>query len=303
MLLHWCSTVRETRSVRKPIFSLSILHRRRREYWFTCILARTEEQALTHFSRRLLDGPIAPTLVIITLIGLYRDITARQYRCHYHAMPPCRSSSQSFLLFSNSQMDSQTQDATLYSQWLLTRQDWNDVDSNNMIFDGQASIRWLTGTHEERFVGIDASLVEERERISSNATAMCLLAADRLDDILWFGILEDVPRSMELLRHALNLTYTPSFPRANRRRRAQPKPSEWERQTLTSLMPQDLWLYEYGKRLLEARYSAMETGVFIHPDRPPLPERWSCTSTQTRLDCVEGPLLKGSYDHSRKQIE
>jgi len=160
--------------------------------------------------------------------------------------------------------------------------------------DGQAGVLWLTGTHTGSFVGIDPSEIEERERRASNATAMCLLAADRLDQTLWFGILEDLDRSMELLGHALNLVETPSFPKANKKRQRQAKPTEWEQEALASLMPQDLWLYQYGKRLFEARYQAMLTGVFVPPERPPIPQPLSCTSTPTQLVCVDGPL-KGTF--------
>jgi len=160
--------------------------------------------------------------------------------------------------------------------------------------DGQAATWWLTGTHIEPWVNIDPSEVEERERMyATNATAMCHLAADRLDRTFWFGIIEDLARSMELLQHALGLPTTPSLPVVNGN--SYPKPTQEEQEALASLMPRDLWVYEYGKRLFEARYKAVKTGVFVPPVRPPIPETWSCTSTQARLDCAEGPF-KGLHE-------
>jgi hypothetical protein len=173
------------------------------------------------------------------------------------------------------------------------------MQTRDLWYDGQTAISWLTGTHLSRWVSVSPYTfyrdVEGRERLASNGTAMCLLAADRLDETLWFGIIEDLPRSMELLQHALGLSSVPEFPKSNWASDKYPEPTEWERQALASLMPQDLWLYEYGKRLFEARYQAMKTGTFIQPERPPIPHTWSCKSKRSRLDCVEGPL-KGSVE-------
>ena len=172
--------------------------------------------------------------------------------------------------------------------------------------DGQAATWWLTGTHVETWVHVDPSQVTEREQIyAENATAMLHLAADRLDETLWFGILEDLPRSMELLQHALGLDYTPTLPTANKN--AHPSPTESEKNALASLMPRDLWVYQYGKRLFEARYTAMKTGeAFVKPERPSIPETWSCISTRTKLECNTGPF-QGTYEkespHERLKVE
>jgi hypothetical protein len=167
------------------------------------------------------------------------------------------------------------------------------METRDLWYDGQASLSWLTGTHLSSWVAVSPNRfwrdVTGREQMASNATAMCLLAADRLDATLWFGIIEDLPRSMELLQHALGLSWLPEFPKSNSAK-GNPKPTEWEKLALASLMPQDMWLYEYSKRLFEARYEAMKTGAFIQPQRPPLPDMWSCKSNRTHLDCVEGPL-------------
>jgi hypothetical protein len=179
------------------------------------------------------------------------------------------------------------------------------METRSIWFDGQGGVSWLAGTHAGYSILTNATLIQQRNEIATNATRQCLLAANHLDQTRWFGILEDIPKSMELLQHALNLTEIPTFPKQNAKRKMKPfshsrqqqetqELGNWEQRTLASLMPQDLWLYEYGVRLFEARYKAMKTGVFEAPERPPFPKTWSCSSTRMQLDCVEGPL-KGSY--------
>lgn len=168
------------------------------------------------------------------------------------------------------------------------------LQTRTIWFDGQAGVSWLTGTHVDSWVGgkMTAAKIAERELASENSTAICLLAADRLDQTFWFGIMEDLPRSMELLQHSLGLLRLPMLPKVNANRQSSPKPTVFEKASLASLMPRDLWLYEYGSRLFEARYQAMLTGTFLPPERPPFPKMWSCTSSQSRveLNCTEGPL-------------
>jgi hypothetical protein len=105
--------------------------------------------------------------------------------------------------------------------------------------------------------------------MASNATAICLLAADRLDATLWFGIIEDLPRSMELLQHALGLSWLPEFPKSDSAK-GNPKPTEWEKLALASLMPQDMWLYDYSTLLFEARLKSHENGRFHTTTTSPL---------------------------------
>ena len=86
------------------------------------------------------------------------------------------------------------------------------------------------------------------------------------------------------------------FPKKNRNRSKHPRLSETEKDILWNLVPQDLWLYEYGQRLFEARWRAYQKGTqqIILPSRPPIPKILSCVSTRFQLNCTRGPL-KGSY--------
>ena len=40
---------------------------------------------------------------------------------------------------------------------------------------------------------------------------------------------------------------------------------------IESLIPMDMWLYEFGKRLFQARWNFFKTGIYIQPNHPPYP--------------------------------
>jgi hypothetical protein len=186
----------------------------------------------------------------------------------------------------------------------------NLLDTRDIWQDGQAAVSWLTGTHIGSWVGIPKDQVEERERRAQDSVAMCHLAANRLEQTKWFGLLEESDRSMELLQHAFNLLERPSLPHNNRHKnngsaRLKRNPAaeedkggnhkndnpatEEDNKCLASLMPQDIWLYEYAKLLFEARWTEYKTGIYQAPERPPLPE-FTCVSTRFELSCSSGPL-------------
>jgi hypothetical protein len=164
----------------------------------------------------------------------------------------------------------------------------NLLNTRDVWQDGQASVSWLTGTHIANWVGCPKGQVEARERRARNSTAMCYLAAARLQQVKWFGILEDLGRSMELLQHEFNLTDIPKMGHSNNGGHGHAKPTTEEVKALESLMPQDLWLYEYGKRLFEARWEEYKTGVYTAPEYPPLPDPFPCLSTRFELNCTSG---------------
>jgi hypothetical protein len=160
--------------------------------------------------------------------------------------------------------------------------------------DGQAGVSWLTGTHIANWAACPKEEVPAREARASDSVAMMHLAADRLEKCKWFGILEDMDRSMELLQHEFELEERPKLGRSNAAKKKDTKigdPTEQQLQEIASLMPQDLWLYEFAKRLFEARWSKYKTGgVYTAPERPPLPEM-TCISTRFELNCsASGPL-------------
>jgi hypothetical protein len=166
------------------------------------------------------------------------------------------------------------------------------LNSRDVWQDGQAAVSWLTGTHIANWVGCPKDQVEVRERRARNSTAMCYLAAERLQQVKWFGILEDLDRSMELLQHEFMLTDIPKMGHSNSANNSTTiKPTAEEVEALESLMPQDLWLYEYGKRLFEARWEEYKTGVYKAPEYHPLPNPFPCVSTRSELNCTSGPFV------------
>jgi hypothetical protein len=176
--------------------------------------------------------------------------------------------------------------------------------------DGQAAVSWLTGTHIAAWVGTPGSQVTKREQMAmslENMPIMLHLAANRLEETLWFGLLEDSYKSLELLQHVTlsNTTKKEDGEKHNQQERlAMPSKNvavkkhaaatPLEVETMKSLMPQDLWLYEYAKRLFAARWKAYITNApVVLPERPPLP-KLPCHSFRFNLTCVSGPL-KGTY--------
>ena len=75
--------------------------------------------------------------------------------------------------------------------------------------DGQAGVSWLTGTHIGRsWVKSGTSKSDnddDIEKVACDHQVVMQLAAERLRDMLWFGILEDIDRSIEILRHQLGV--------------------------------------------------------------------------------------------------
>jgi hypothetical protein len=201
--------------------------------------------------------------------------------------------------------------------------------------DGQAAVSWLTGTHIAADLSVPSSQVPQREILASphdNLALLLHLAADRLEQTLWFGILEDVERSMELLQSALHLPLPPpKLPHLNqrgRRRRRKRRNQETTtndtnhnenenediddqhndpanddddtaalRSLLYQLTPQDHWLYEYGTMLLEARYAAYRANSTVVPPvtRPPLPAI-TCWSTRLNISCPALDEYIDNYD-------
>ena len=58
---------------------------------------------------------------------------------------------------------------------------------------------------------------------------------------------------------------------------------------LTSLMPHDIWIYNYAKAVFYARWNHFKTGIFVQPQRPPIPDTSSCISTRFYFKCFTGP--------------
>ena len=140
--------------------------------------------------------------------------------------------------------------------------------------DGEGAVDFLAGIfHSGGWVKTDEIDSESKEYLRWNKTAACIIAANRLEQTVWFGLLEDIERSMKLLQISLGLERTPSLPKRNSAaRRPYPIPSEITLE-IESYLPKDMWLYEYAKRLFEARWKYfIEDLDFVPPvELPPLP--------------------------------
>ncbi|CAG5099810.1 Oidioi.mRNA.OKI2018_I69.XSR.g16697.t1.cds [Oikopleura dioica] len=158
--------------------------------------------------------------------------------------------------------------------------------------DGQAAVSWFTGTHVGNWVKKGRSAEtngEILERKAFNYQQELLETADKIDGMFWFGILEDLDRSLELLAFQLKLPFgSLSLPKSNSNKAPAAKPSEESMEKLQSLMPQDLWVYKYAKRVFQARWEYYKTGSFKPPNRPPFP-KVNCLSTRFILKCTGGP--------------
>ena len=169
------------------------------------------------------------------------------------------------------------------------------LDTRDVWQDGQAAVSWLTGTHIGSWAGCPKDQVQIREKRAQNTTAMMHLAAERLQSVKWFGLLEDLDRSMELLQYAFHLDYRPNMRQLNKHQtKAPPIVTAQDKEALALLMPQDLWLYDYAKLLFEARWQAYKQNKPISlPPYPPLPNI-TCISTRFELNCTAEPF-KGNF--------
>lgn len=150
------------------------------------------------------------------------------------------------------------------------------------IQDGMAGLTFLAGSlpPSKGWIATDGEDTAWKRYLRTNATATALQAAKNLDRTVWFGLLEEVPRSMQMLQRSLDLRTAPTFPanNVNKRREdrgARPLSAETVSR-IEAFMPGDLWLYEYARRVFEARWSYFVAGgagetVYEHPALPPYP--------------------------------
>jgi len=124
-------------------------------------------------------------------------------------------------------------------------------DKNKTFFqpleDGEAGVKYLAGYWEKSSWLYTSDEAEKKDYLRRNKTAAILLAAERLEQTTWFGLLEEIDRSMRLLQHTLGLDTLPKMPQANKNQKKD-VPSNQTRELISSYFPMDIWLYEYAKR-------------------------------------------------------
>ena len=133
---------------------------------------------------------------------------------------------------------------------------------------------YLSGTIGERgSIATDGNETERKQYLRSNITANAIQAAENLDKTVFFGLLEDIPRSMKMLQLSLDLEEEPSFPSKNVNKKSQNISVETALK-LESTLQGDLFVYNYAKLLFEARWEYL-TGIsdhYTHPQFPPWPK-------------------------------
>lgn len=135
------------------------------------------------------------------------------------------------------------------------------------IRDGEGGYNWLAGVHPGvNWVLTDKKNRKKKDELLKNKKECLLLAARNLDKTLWFGLLEDIPRSMELLKHSLKLKSIPNLPMKNKNN--YPKLPKEDIQLVEKHLEGDIWLYNYAKLLFEARWNHYKNNIYVHPELP-----------------------------------
>ncbi|CAG5111701.1 Oidioi.mRNA.OKI2018_I69.chr2.g5979.t1.cds [Oikopleura dioica] len=133
---------------------------------------------------------------------------------------------------------------------------------------------------------------EKLELKRLNASWSLTLAADRLESLGWFGILERMEDSERLLSYFLEENVKISHKRSTKEilGHKYPIPSPSVLKKLHDLSPLDRWLYEFANRLMDARIEELETGVFARPERPAFPTM-TCLATSYMINCPNSSAL------------
>ncbi|CBY34424.1 unnamed protein product [Oikopleura dioica] len=170
---------------------------------------------------------------------------------------------------------------------------WIDSFAGLSMIDGLMSDDYY-GTSTRKIYKDDRAKMQqifwERELMRLNATWSLNLAADRLEKMGWFGILEKLEDSEILLSKYIGKTIKLSHANKTPNRTGHENfASEQVLHKLNALKPMNLWLYEFANRLFDARVSFLKTGVYQRPERKPMPEM-SCTCTRLIIYCPGGEL-------------
>ena len=165
---------------------------------------------------------------------------------------------------------------------------YDNTRLSQVIFTFQASTSWLAGTNTGPFVvSVREEEAFQKDHLGLNWTYMLNTAINNLHKCLWFGILEDLERSMELFKFQTGLNATTHKMNVSIRKEDNITKAELEK--LQALMPMDIYLYEYAKQLHEYRWQKYKhnwNNVSNYKPRLPQTIR-GCKSTRHFLDCPE----------------
>ena len=177
--------------------------------------------------------------------------------------------------------------------WKIYNQDistyLNDAESmlqtKSIWKDGRGGIYWLTGKVFESNLSLDPKqLNESLKRITK-------LAVKRLLETKWFGVLEHLDRSMLMLSELT--VNNVELPKVNQNKHPMKEPKIVQNK-LASVMPLDMWLYNYELDVLEARWQRFLGNDVKIPKAKKLP-KIDCSVTGNTFRCIGGPIGKFVY--------
>ena len=174
----------------------------------------------------------------------------------------------------------------------------NDVESmletRTVWMDGQAGVMWLSGLHVDNWVQIPPSDIKEREKRFLETKLVAKLAIERMLNTTWFGVLEDLERSMKMLSATLGRSVQMAKQNVNKHK----DENSEVRKKLAELMPFDMWMYDYALKVFEARWKHYlghrDVKIPVPPDLPEM----KCTSTVTTFICKNSEMM-GSFEYNK----
>ena len=170
---------------------------------------------------------------------------------------------------------------------------WLDGFAGLSMIDGLITGTYYGTSVRERYKNEPEKLegiFNERQLKKLNATWSLNLAADRLESMGWFGILERMEESEELLSKYIGKDIKLSHARKTEDLIGhKPVASTAVKQKLSALKPLNKWLYEFANRLLDARIKFLRTGIYKRPERREMPEM-TCYATFLIRYCPRGEL-------------
>jgi hypothetical protein len=128
--------------------------------------------------------------------------------------------------------------------------------------DGMGGVCWLAGICDcETWISarpeLDDDELERRGKLMANHPEMALsMAKSSLKHLAWFGLVERVDDSIEMLSWQLGLPQAQPFPRSNVNKDNPDLPNitEKELQQLRELAPMDVKLHKYAQQLFDVRW-------------------------------------------------
>ena len=174
----------------------------------------------------------------------------------------------------------------------------NDVESmletRTVWMDGQAGVMWLSGLHVDNWVQIPPSDIKEREKMFLETKLVAKLVIERILNTTWFGVLEDLERSMKMLSATLGRSVQMAKVNINKHKDG----NNEVRKKLAELMPFDLWMYDYALHVFEARWKHYLGHKDVKvPEPPDLPDI-KCKSTVTTFICENAEKM-GSFEYNK----